>query len=242
LNELAQTVFRIATNKGYLEIEADDEDLEITVKQAGKVAVAEVVNKRTKRGFQLTAQDGEIEVVERTPDGMRSKTTRFELSRGGKIRFTARMLLDDALPPGPTVFARIDPKQKLITDAGVLREGDALRIEAKTERNVPLFLVKPPVMDECFIFYRAQLKTSEVRGRAYLEMWVKFPEGEFFSKGLHNAVSGTTDWATYEISFRLEKGQRPESIKLGVNVDGRGMVWIRDITLSKLPLKGAAEK
>src|SRR5262249_31439610 len=39
VQDFATTVIRVATNKGVLEIEADYEDLEITVKQAGKIAV-----------------------------------------------------------------------------------------------------------------------------------------------------------------------------------------------------------
>ena len=35
-------------------------------------------------------------------------------------------------------------------------------------------------------------------------MWCRLPgRGEFFSKGLHNKVQGTTDWASYEIPFFL---------------------------------------
>jgi hypothetical protein len=78
------------------------------------------------------------------------------------------------------------------------------------------------------------MKTEDLKGKAYLEMWCHFPEGaEFFSKGLHNAVDGTTDWASYEIPFFLEKGQRPDLIKLNVVLEGGGKVWIKDIRLRK---------
>jgi len=79
-----------------------------------------------------------------------------------------------------------------------------------------------------------------VKGRAFLEMWCKLPDApESFSKGFHNAVSGSVDWTAYEIPFRLEKGQKPESIRLQVTIEGAGTVWIKDITLTKVPLKGA---
>ena len=52
--------------------------------------------------------------------------------------------------------------------------------------------------------YRARLKAADLQGRAYLEMWCRLPgRGEFFSKGIQDAVSGTTDWSSYEIPFRL---------------------------------------
>jgi len=94
VQELAHTVIRIATNKGMLEIEADNEDLEITIKQAGKdVVAAVVVNKKTKRTFELSATDGQIEAKGLGDEDGRLKTTEFALARGGRKTFSAGMLL-----------------------------------------------------------------------------------------------------------------------------------------------------
>ena len=57
-----------------------------------------------------------------------------------------------------------------------------------------------------------------------------------FSKGLNQAATGTTDWASYEIPFSLKKGQRPDLIKLNLVIEGRGKVWLRDIQLLKTPM------
>jgi hypothetical protein len=46
-------------------------------------------------------------------------------------------------------------------------------------------------------------------------------------------VSGTTDWASYEVPFFLKKSERPDLIKLNVVIEGSGTVWIKDITLRK---------
>jgi uncharacterized protein (TIGR03067 family) len=94
VQDFAHTVIRIATNKGVLEIEADDEDLEITIKQAGKEPVIEVINKNTKRAFDLSAAEGEI-IAKEMPAGVRVKTTQFELTRGGRTTFSARVLLEN---------------------------------------------------------------------------------------------------------------------------------------------------
>jgi uncharacterized protein (TIGR03067 family) len=99
-----------------------------------------------------------------------------------------------------------------------------------------LFEIGRPAAEECLLIYRAQMKTEKLKGRAFLEMWCALGGLEFFSKGLFNPVSGSTDWATYEIPFRLEKGQKPESIKLNVTIEGMGTLWIKDITLRKSPL------
>ena len=57
-----------------------------------------------------------------------------------------------------------------------------------------------------------------------------------FSRSLDRPISGSVDWSTLETPFFLQKGQRPERIKLNVVVDGRGTLWIDDITLWKGPL------
>ena len=68
-------------------------------------------------------------------------------------------------------------------------------------------------------------------------MWCRLPgRGEFFSKGAQQAVSGTANWARYEIPFYLKRGQKPDLIKLNLAVAGPGTVWLRNIELLKTPL------
>ncbi len=69
-------------------------------------------------------------------------------------------------------------------------------------------------------------------------MWCHFPgRGEYFSKGLMNPLTGTTDWTTEEIPFLLKRGENPDNVKLNLVIDGKGTVWIDDIRL----LKGTLE-
>ncbi|OLE37938.1 MAG: hypothetical protein AUG00_06775 [Candidatus Rokubacteria bacterium 13_1_20CM_2_70_7] len=80
--------------------------------------------------------------------------------------------------------------------------------------------------------YRARIKSANVQGRAYLEMWCRFPgRGEFFSKGIQQTVTGTTDWASSETPFLLKQGQRPDLIKLNLAVEGSGTLWIDGVEL-----------
>jgi hypothetical protein len=105
---------------------------------------------------------------------------------------------------------------------------------------VRLFEIANPAIEECLVLYEAQVKTQKVRGRAYLEMWCRFPDkGEFFSKDIANATGGTTDWVSSQTSFWLKKGERPDLIKLNVVIEGSGTLWIKDIKLRKtrLPLR-----
>jgi hypothetical protein len=72
-------------------------------------------------------------------------------------------------------------------------------------------------------------------------MWVRVPgRGEFFSRGLEQPVSGTSDWVSLEIPFFLnERGLVPDLVKLNVAFDGAGgTVWIKDVQLLHAPLEG----
>jgi hypothetical protein len=141
-------------------------------------------------------------------------------------------------PSGPPqtirVFRTADPT---IARAGIEVHQDAWLIDAKEPQTFRLFEVNDPEAQQCLITYRATIKSDNLAGRAFLEMWCRFPgRGEFFSKGLHQTVSGTTEWASYEIPFYLKEGQKPDLIKLNVAVEGTGKVWLKDIELLKTPL------
>jgi hypothetical protein len=133
-----------------------------------------------------------------------------------------------------TILAIFGPDEKPLTRDGIAAEDDGWRIEAKAPRTVPLFEIAEPGVEDCQVIYRARLKTENMQGKAYLEMWCRFPgKGEFFSKGILNPVSGTTDWASYQTPFFLKKGERPDLIKLNVVIEGAGTLWIKDITVRK---------
>ena len=117
-------------------------------------------------------------------------------------------------------------------------EGDIWRVECKEQCTIRLFELFNPNVEQCMITYRAKLKTENLTGRAYLEMWCRLTgRGEFFSKGLNNAVKGTNDWASHETAFYLKKKQKPDLIKLNIAVEGTGIIWIRDMQLLLTPLK-----
>jgi hypothetical protein len=127
-------------------------------------------------------------------------------------------------------------------DATLSRDGisvvqNSWVVDVREGQTVRLFEVQDPQAEQCLVTYRATMKTDGLAGRAFLEMWCRLPgRGEFFSKGLNQAVQGTTDWASYEIPFFLKKGQRPDLIKLNLVIEGRGKVWMKDVQLLKTPL------
>jgi hypothetical protein len=135
------------------------------------------------------------------------------------------------------VLRAFAPGTPTITQGSIRAEQNGWRIDTTADQTIPLFEVDNPAVEQCLLTYRADVKAEGLKGRAFLEMWCRLPgRGEFFSKGFHQAVSGTANWARYEIPFYLKSGQNPDLIKLNLAVEGTGTVWLRSIELLKTPL------
>ncbi len=150
-----------------------------------------------------------------------------------------RSLFRPPEPAGPPQRIRsFSPSDRPITQDGVTVDQNSWRIESREKRTVRLFEIPDPGVEQCILTYRVQMKTENVQGGAYLEMWCRFSgRGEFFSRGLHHKVKGTTGWASCETPFFLKKGQRPDLIKVNLVFEGAGTAWIKDVELLKTPLK-----
>ncbi|MGH8703555.1 MAG: hypothetical protein ACREVR_20575 [Burkholderiales bacterium] len=142
-------------------------------------------------------------------------------------------------PSGPPETIRVFlTTDRTLTQGSVAVAQDGWIVDSKEQQTIRLFEVEAPQAEQCLLAYRAKLKTEALAGRAFLEMWCRFPgRGEFFSKGLHHAVKGTTDWVSCETPFLLKKGERPDLIKLNLVIEGRGKVWVRDVQLLRTPLR-----
>ncbi len=113
----------------------------------------------------------------------------------------------------------------------------SLRIEVTQPTTVRLFETGEMDIENARLVCQAKVRTENVQGKVFLEMWCSFPgKGEFFSRGLMQPLTGTTDWITQETPFLLKKGENPDNIKLNLVIDGKGMAWIDDIRLLKEPL------
>ena len=129
-------------------------------------------------------------------------------------------------------------------------EDGGWRADCAEARTFSLFEVADPGVENCTVLYRAGIRTENLTGRAYLEMWCRLPgRGEFFSRGLNQVVTGTNDWISCEIPFFLKKGQAPDLIRLNLVVAAAGTifkrrvsgrVWIRDIRLESAEASGLA--
>ncbi|HSF20034.1 MAG TPA: hypothetical protein VLK65_31245 [Vicinamibacteria bacterium] len=122
-------------------------------------------------------------------------------------------------------------------DREVSHDGQgAIRIEAEgdaaTSTTVRLAEVEPKDAENVTLTYRAHLRSEGLTGKAYLEMWCSIPgKGEFFSRALDSPLTGSTEWVTQETPFFLDEGQRAQTVKLNLVIEGSGTVWVDDIVL-----------
>ncbi len=123
-------------------------------------------------------------------------------------------------------------------DTAITSDGDgSLRIDATTPTTVRLYETGDLDIENARLIYRARLRTENLEGSVYLEMWCSLPgQGEYFSRALHDPLTGTTDWATQETPFFLQRGQNPDNVKLNLVIEGTGTAWIDDIVLLRGPL------
>ncbi len=113
----------------------------------------------------------------------------------------------------------------------------SLRISAPVSTVVELFEKKDVNTDGVKLVYSAKLHTEDLKGKAYLEMLIFYPDGrKNFSRSLESALSGTSEWTEESISFPLKKGLKPSAVKLNLVIDGTGTVWVDDVRLLKFPL------
>jgi hypothetical protein len=139
----------------------------------------------------------------------------------------------------------LDSIDDVITGSGVALDTEitsdgtgALKITADEPVVVRLFETGDIDVENARLLYRAKLRTENVDGRVYLEMYCHVPgAGEAFSRGLQSPLAGTNEWVTEEIPFFLQEGQNPDNVKLNLVVDGTGTAWIDDIMLLKAPLQ-----
>ena len=135
----------------------------------------------------------------------------------------------------------LDSPEGIITGTGVVIDKEissdgkgSLKVTAAAPMVVRLFETGDIDIENGRLIYRARLRTKNLEGQAYLEMWCNFEgKGEFFSRGLVRPLTGTTDWTTEETPFFLQKGENPSSVKLNLVINGKGTVWIDDIRLLK---------
>ena len=113
----------------------------------------------------------------------------------------------------------------------------AIRVTTAWPVVVNLAEIRDPNVEATRLVFEARVRSEQLVGTAYLEMWCHFAGGgQYFGRGLDSTVTGTQDWKTIRTLFILQAGQRPERVTLNLVINGRGAVSIADAKLSKAPL------
>ncbi len=139
----------------------------------------------------------------------------------------------------------MDSLDGIITRSGAELDTDnssdgngSLRVVAKGPETVRLFEVNDLDVENARLIYQARLRTKGLTGRTYLELRCHFPDGEeLLSSDAQTALTGTTGWVTSQTACLVNKGRRPDIIKLNLVINGRGTVWVDDARLMKGPLR-----
>jgi hypothetical protein len=250
---VAAAVITIAIDKGEFVLETDDPNITVQLDKAG----VKIHDRGSDREYVLKVgkqrlPSGEYDIdVKELPANIEISGSTFRLKRGDTVRLTAYFQPSarergdkserkaEAVPrlDGRKVLKAFGPDDKPLSRDDITADQGGWRIEAKGGRTVRLYEMANPGVEDCRVLYRAQLKCEKLRGKAYLEMWCRMPDGgEYFSKDLPHTLSGTIDWSSCEAPFFLKKGEQPDLIKLNVVIEGAGTVWIKDVSLRKAPL------
>jgi WD40 repeat protein len=193
---------------------------------------------------KFTLQRGGRQIVEVTFNPSGGTATSAKGSTTTRVTTIAATMAKTMTVPAPTgarfrnkwdMLSLGRPTGDPLTQDGVTKEGDGWRIESTEPRTVRLFEVPDPGVEDCMVIFRALMKSSGLKGQAYLEMLCRYEGQEFFSKDLEHPIRGTTGWSTYETPFFLKKGERPDLLKLNLVIKGTGTVWIKDLTLLRRP-------
>jgi len=114
----------------------------------------------------------------------------------------------------------------------------SLKIVAPESTTVRIMDLGPQDISGVELLYQAKVKTEDVIGQVFLEMLCSFSEkGEYFSRGLDQIVTSSSDWTTLEIPFFIKDSDKPSNVKLNIVINGTGIVWVDDIKMFVKPYK-----
>ncbi len=80
-------------------------------------------------------------------------------------------------PKMPVALRRFTTADEIISRDTVEVQGKSWLVEVRESQVVRFFEVPEPDAEHCLLTYRAALKSKDLAGRAFLEMWCRFPVG-----------------------------------------------------------------
>lgn len=158
--------------------------------------------------------------------------------------------LGDQLTPKPRIYGEIEHVaiDSAFTQVGeyfgdfdpdVSHDGNgSLRFDVQDSMLVHVTTLDDVDVDMGRFYYRAWLKTANFTGKVYLEMRLRFgTTATYYTRDQYSPLEGTKDWELHDCYLLLGEGQNPTEVELQINVDGKGTVWIDDISLVRAPFR-----
>ena len=153
--------------------------------------------------------------------------TLVEKKSGSLVEFDIESIADEA------GLEEVEIDREIFADGN-----ESLKISTDKPLVIQLANTGDSDIEDALLIYRAKIRTEDLKGKVYLEMWCSFKgKGQFFSKAIENALTGTNNWTVQEAPFILKKGENPDDIKLNIVISGKGTVWLDNLELLRKPLK-----
>ncbi len=147
--------------------------------------------------------------------------------------FAARMLRVVEWEAIPVGCDSADVSLLLPSSTGL--DGAALRVANNTgaPQTITVATIDAPQVARRVYAVRGQVRYTDVRERAYLEMWNVFPTlGRYFTRtlsdrGLMKYLEGSSDWRPFVLPFRIVQGSEfPTQLIVNVVLPSTGTVHI----------------
>ena len=140
----------------------------------------------------------------------------------------------------PLSGAGVPPSADAVFDPGVSQDGNgSLRVETAEGGRLRLYELDDVGPVEGRLVYTGFLRSRDLQGMAFLEMWCHPAEGNpAFVRGMSQRVEKTSDWKPTELGFsKPETCSDPSFVELNVVIQGAGTVWIDDLRLWSVPVE-----
>lgn len=127
-----------------------------------------------------------------------------------------------------------------LIDSGHPEGFRALRVENRQNNAAVLTLLtlENPGITEPQYALSGEIRYENVDGKAYLEMWNHFDDGQYFTRTLADfgpmqSLEGTADWRPVSLPFFInsDSGKRPNRLVLNLVLPGKGTVDLGPLRL-----------
>lgn len=130
---------------------------------------------------------------------------------------------------------KVVPTDMVSFDQGFSEDGKgSLKVTVEQPATVQLFEVPAPGVENAKYIFRAKVNTKDLLGDASLQMIIRFKNGG--EVNAYQTVKGTGAWTPMEVFGIVQKGQKPDMVRLNLLVSGTGTCWVDNVHLVQQPL------